>query len=182
MLGYIYQIKCNNPEVVDTYIGSTVNFKNRCYNHKHDGYDTKQHLPLYSCIYKNGGLDNWTFEILEEYTCETRHDLYKRERVYYEAYEPSLNIFRPCIDHLVSKRLCDEKYSELRRTKRQERYYSNPEKFREESREYYQKNKETKLAYDRSRRDRINFLRRESSARRKQERTQMEMEDTDVLK
>lgn len=179
MLGFIYQIKCKSPEVTDLYIGSTVNYKHRVCNHKTEGYKKKQHLPLYSCIYKNGGLDNWTFEILEEYTCETRQDLYKRERVYYEAYEPSLNIFRPFIHHLDSKRLCDEKHADKRYHARQQRYYADPEKHRAAAREYYQKNKEKILAYDRSRRDRINELRREATARRKQERLMMSMEDHD---
>ena len=180
MLGYIYQIKCNNPEVTDLYIGSTVNFNQRKCNHKTIGYKEKQHLPLYSCIYKNGGLENWTFEILEEYECETRQDLYKRERVYYEAYEPSLNIFRPFINPIDRKRVCDEKYADKRKAWRRQNYVKNADTKRQAAKDYYQHHKEERAAYDRSRRDRAYFLKRESNARRKHERELMSMEDHGV--
>jgi hypothetical protein len=182
MIGIIYEIACKDTTITDKYIGSTTRFVERVYQHKYD-LQLKQHLPLYSCISKNGGIDNWDFNILDEYECNTRQELYQRERVYYEIYEPTLNIFRPyTTSSLDSKYLCDEKYSEKRRSYRQKRYHNDPERFINYSKEYYQKNKEKKLAYDKANRDRKNELRRNATAKRKQERELMGMEDHDAGK
>ena len=180
IVGIIYEIVCKDPEVTDRYIGSSVQFEVRKSQHIHD-LPLKQHLPLYSCISKNGGIENWNFNILDEYYCNTRQELYQRERLYYEIYEPTLNLFRPYTTSVLdSKYLCDEKYPEKRRKARLQRYYKDPEKPRSYAREYYQKNKEKILAYDRSRRDTINERRREATAKRKQEREMMGMEDFDA--
>jgi hypothetical protein len=182
MIGIIYEIVCKNPEIIDRYIGSSIQYYKRIEQHIRD-LPLKQHLPLYSCISKNGGIDNWSFNILDEYKCNTRQELYQRERLYYEIYEPTLNIFRPySTSSLDSKYLCDEKYPEKRRKARLERYYKNPEKPRSYARDYYQKNKEKILAYDKANRDKKNELRREATARRKQERELMGMEDVDAGK
>ena len=180
MIGIIYEIACKDTTITDKYIGSSIQFNVRKSQHIRD-YPLKQHLPLYSCINKHGGLDNWDFNILDEYECNTRQELYQRERLYYEIYEPTLNLFRPyTTSHLDSKYLCDEKYPEKRRKARLQRYHNDPERFINYSKEYYQKNKEKKLAYDKANRDRKNELRRNATAKRKQERELMGMEDFDT--
>lgn len=180
MIGIIYEIVCKDQTITDRYIGSSIQFNKRKSQHIHD-YPLKQHLPLYKCISKHGGLDNWNFNILDEYECNTRQELYQRERLYYEIYEPTLNLFRPyTTSHLDSKYLCDQKYPEKRRKYNIQRYYKDPEKRRAATREYYQKNKEKILSNEKANRDKINERRRNATAKRKQERELMGMEDHDV--
>tara|TARA_R110000868_G_scaffold226577_1_gene479223 strand:- start:5704 stop:6252 length:549 start_codon:yes stop_codon:yes gene_type:complete len=182
MIGVIYEIVCKNEEIIDRYIGSSIQFNKRKSQYIHD-MPLKPHLPLYMCISENGGIDNWNFNILEEYECTTRQELYQRERLYYEIYEPTLNLIKPYIsDKLVCKALCDAKYPEKRRKERVIRYHKDPEKFKAAAHEYYHQNKEKKLAYDKSRRDRHNELRRESTARKRNELNLMGMEDHDAGK
>ena len=146
--GKIYKIKCN--ETGEQYFGSTTySLQSRLNNHKSKIKSKKQ------CMAKqiiNRG--NFQIELVENYSCETSHELHKRERFYIDNNE--------CINHVIPTRtqkeyrqLHKEKFNECNRIwlkeHRQERntwqnnYYKTNEDYREKSKvrasEYYEQNK-----------------------------------------
>ena len=75
--GVIYKIVCKDNYY---YYGSTTNMENRIKNHKYHS-QIYTFIPLYSHI-NTIGWDNVKFEIIEEYPCNTKIDLLKREDEY----------------------------------------------------------------------------------------------------
>ena len=150
--GKIYKIKCN--ETGEQYFGSTTgSLQLRLSCHKSKTKSKRQ------CMAKqiiNRG--NFQIELVENYSCETKQELHKRERFYIDNNE--------CINHVIPTRtqkeyreLHKEKLKELNRTyekeHRQERntwqnnYYKTNEDYREKSKvrasQYYEQNKEKVL-------------------------------------
>tara|TARA_R100000951_G_scaffold115524_1_gene123882 strand:+ start:3671 stop:4078 length:408 start_codon:yes stop_codon:yes gene_type:complete len=85
----VYKIQCkNDPSII--YIGSTKNFYSRVHNHctniRH-GKKTK----LYEQILNNGGIPNFTFEILKHYPNCDKIELRKHENDFINLLQPSLN-------------------------------------------------------------------------------------------
>lgn len=91
----VYKICCKDPEIDDTYIGSTCDFKRRTWEHKNYTNNYKRpehHFPLYKKIREKGGWDNWYVRILEEFTdCENVYQKRICERKWIELLKPSLN-------------------------------------------------------------------------------------------
>lgn len=95
MKGYIY--KLFNPNCDKFYIGSTIDFDKRVNYHKRDA--TEENRPLYKSfkyqyIRENGGIENWTFEILETREFEDRRELRLLEQFHMDIQKPTLNIIR----------------------------------------------------------------------------------------
>ena len=88
----IYKIVCDN-NMNDIYIGSTVNFQHRVYQHRYNS--KKSEIKLYQNIRKNGGFENYRMEIIEEYPCYSSIEARNRERFYYDLYHPLLNSIAP---------------------------------------------------------------------------------------
>ena len=82
--GFIYVIRCKDENITYEYVGSTCNFKGRKQDHKKicNG-DEKSYkdwnLKIYRTIRENGGWDNWDMIMIEEYPCENKRQLEKRE-------------------------------------------------------------------------------------------------------
>ena len=150
--GKIYKIKCN--ETGEQYFGSTTySLQSRLNNHKSKIKSKKQ------CMAKqiiNRG--NFQIELVENYSCETKQELHKRERFYIDNNE--------CINHVIPTRtqkeyreLHKEKLKELNRIYEKEHrpkrnayannLYKTNEDYREKSKvrasQYYEQNKEKVL-------------------------------------
>ncbi len=96
----IYKLSCLDPLINDFYIGSTTNYyvrkrvhKSNCKNPLLKAYKFK----LYTFIRENGGFDNWKFTVLDNIKCNSRLELNKIERGYYDRLKPTLNHSRPSI-------------------------------------------------------------------------------------
>jgi hypothetical protein len=86
----IYQIKSQNPNISNIYLGSTCKFNKRKFDHKRDCGDPNRrsyNLRVYEFIRKNGGMDKWDIVEIEKYPCKTKKDLCLRERYYYEKFK-----------------------------------------------------------------------------------------------
>ena len=146
--GKIYKIKCN--ETGEQYFGSTTySLQVRLNSHKSK---TKCKKPCMAKQIINRG--NFQIELVENYSCQTKQELHKRERFYIDNNE--------CINHVIPTRtpkeyrqLHKEKLKECNRTwlkeHRQERntwqnnLYKTNEDYREKTKvrasEYYEQNK-----------------------------------------
>ena len=90
----IYKIICNDVNIKDCYVGSTIDFTKRKYNHKSNCNNENSklyHYKSYNCIRENGGWDNWTMVLVEKYPCENFQELLKREKHWIETLNANLN-------------------------------------------------------------------------------------------
>ena len=94
----IYKLCCKDPLIEDIYIGSTTNMKVRKGQHKTDCNNKNikaYNQNNYQFIRENGGFDNWDMIMIEEYSCNSKTELQKKERYWFDELKPSLNSIRP---------------------------------------------------------------------------------------
>jgi hypothetical protein len=90
----IYKIQCNNKDITDVYIGSTISYRQRKTTHKQccncENHPKHNH-PKYQFIRDNGGWDNWSMIPIEEYQCETIIQARIREQYWIDNNNATLN-------------------------------------------------------------------------------------------
>jgi hypothetical protein len=129
--GLIYKICCKDASITDEYIGSTTNKNRRKQQHKsvcNNENDKSYNLRVYQFIRNNGGFDNFDLIVIEEFNCENKNQLKRRERYWIEERKPTLNKQIPT------------------RTK-QEYHEQNKERIIEHQKQHYEENKEQILEY-----------------------------------
>jgi hypothetical protein len=90
----IYRIICKDVKVKDSYIGYTTNFSQKKYAHKKNYMDENNcnhNCILYETIRKNGGWENWKFEIIVTEKCEDQNEAKKIEQIYINSLGATLN-------------------------------------------------------------------------------------------
>ena len=107
----IYKLCCKDLTIQDIYIGSTVNFRNRKYDHKkvcnNSKFPNYKHYK-YEFIRNNGGWDNWDMIQIKEVSCNNKRELEAEERKVFEELKPTLNKNNP-FTTLNEKRLQSKK-------------------------------------------------------------------------
>ena len=147
----IYKLCCKNPEIKQIYIGSTANeirkrknqHKSDCYNKNRESYN----LYVYQFIRDNGGFQNWSIIIIENYPCENKRELEKRERYYIELLNATLNSYN-------SYRTEEEKKEQLKKCTKEWKE-KNKDKNKEKTKEYQKNNKQQYKDYQKKYKDKI---------------------------
>lgn len=132
----VYRIVCNETGLC--YIGSTIEtLSRRLSKHKSDykGYlnNNKAYMTSYKVLEKN----NYEIFLIEEYPCDNRDQLHKRERYYIETIE--------CVNKVIPSRTNNEYHKEwYKNNKEWIKIYRNEnrEKINELKRLYYKLNKQ----------------------------------------
>ena len=120
---FIYKLSCGD----DCYIGSTTDINQRIRSHRfHSKTETssKFNQRIYVIMREYGGLDNFNYEVLEEYSCNTKYELELKEREYIDNIKPSMNSFIPT----RSKKEYAEIHTEDRKVYHSKWYQENKEK------------------------------------------------------
>jgi len=94
----IYKIVCNDLLVTDLYVGSTINFTKRKYQHRTiciNPVDRRHNFKIYKFIRDNGNWPNWTMVQIEEFPCANGNEARARERYWFEQLNSTLNTQRP---------------------------------------------------------------------------------------
>jgi hypothetical protein len=137
----IYKICCNDPTITDCYVGSTTDkirrkkcHKTRCNNPNDKNYNTY----VYQFIRENGGFENWSIIVVEEYSCENKNQLELQERYHIENLQATLNKYIPTRTPQEYRIQHREKISEYKK----EYYENNKNEILEYKKLYYEKNKE----------------------------------------
>jgi len=86
----IYKIICKDSNITNTYVGLTIDFKERKRQHTKNCINFKKG-KLYDFIRNNGGWDNWEMLVVENYSCLTRKEAGLREKYWYETLNANLN-------------------------------------------------------------------------------------------
>ena len=141
-MAVVYNISCLDESVKECYIGSTIDFKNRMWGHKHSCNNENSHnynQPLYQFIRENGGWGAWKMTIIDSLTTIDKNVIEKCERKYVEEQEFRLNKELPS---RTPKEYYEDNREKLLEQKRQYR-----QDHKEESKQYYQDHKESALEY-----------------------------------
>jgi DNA-binding transcriptional MocR family regulator len=156
----IYKLCCNDTAITDVYIGSTTAFSKRKYTHKSSCTRTtssQYNYYVYQFIRANGGWDNWSMILVEDYNASTKRNLELRERYWLETLKATLNKQLPtrapqeyyqeyCKENKEKIKLVRKEYDKENKEKmkltRKEFYQENKEKIKLTNKEYYQENKE----------------------------------------
>ena len=141
---FIYKLCCKDTNIKDIYIGSTASFANRKYSHRQGVTNSNHkayHLYVYEFIRENGSWDNWEIVKIENVNCETKNELFKKEREWYNKLNPSLNTQVPCRTLPEYRKDKSKEMQEFTRDWRKK----NPEKAKAIRSRYYEKNRESIL-------------------------------------
>lgn len=86
----IYTITCKDPLILHTYVGKTaMSPSQRFSNHKSMAkYSDRK---LYKIINEYGGMDNWDFNVIEEFYTIDQNFPREREKYYCDLLKPSMN-------------------------------------------------------------------------------------------
>jgi hypothetical protein len=137
--GKIYKIVCNDTNKI--YIGSTTEhyLSNRLKRHR---LDYRKHLNgkhRYITVYEILQNDNYVIELIELYPCNSKDELFMRERFYFDTID--------CINKQKPKITIEEKnervvqyklqYKEIASIKKAQRYEQNKETINEKKKEKY---------------------------------------------
>ena len=90
----IYKLCCNNPEVIDVYVGSTTDMIRRKQGHKNLS-NTNKDYNVYNFINANGGWSNWSMILVEQFSCKNSYEAKAREREYIVSLNATLNSYIP---------------------------------------------------------------------------------------
>jgi len=146
--GLIYKICCKDPLITDTYTGSTTNFIKRKQEHKCNSNNVN-HKPynyyVYRFIRENGGWDNWEMVQLEQYPCNTQHELALRERYWLELNVSTLNKCVPSRTHAESDLAWHKANVEYVKHIKKEWRKNNAEHIKQYRANYYQNVRKPKL-------------------------------------
>ena len=153
MKGIVYKIYCIDSSITEFYIGSSVNFKERKYDHKRNCNNIKRreyNYKVYKFIRNNGGFDNWDFEILLEPEVENKKELrLKYEAKYQLDLKPELNVIQEGRtpkewreDNKEELIEYQKEYRENNKEKIKQYYENNKEKISRTKKEYYEDHKE----------------------------------------
>lgn len=94
----IYKIVCKDPTITSFYIGSTTNFTKRKYCHKiccNNENNKKYNFQIYQTIRNNGGFENWSMILIEDFPCENKREAEKREQYWKDELKPDMNKKNP---------------------------------------------------------------------------------------
>lgn len=136
----IYKLCCKNPEIKDEYIGSTTNISKRKQQHKTscNNPNVKDYnYKVYQFIRENGGWENWSMVMVEDYKCENKLQACQRERYWIETLKSSLNTVIP----LRTKQEWNESNKDKIAEQKKEYQLQNKDKIAEQNKQRYLKNK-----------------------------------------
>ena len=136
--GLIYKIYCNDENITDIYIGSTVDFKDRRNNHKFRCCNEKNkeyNCKVYKFIRDNGGWSNWCMIELYKYPCNNKTELEQEE-------DRMMNELKSTLNKRRSFRTEEEKKASSKKYNIEYRD-DNRETINKKCSEYYAKNRET---------------------------------------
>ena len=119
----IYRVFCGDDE----YIGSTIRPLSERMNGHRCSFRTNG-LCSSKVIFEKHGIENVKIELIEEYPCQNREQLEKREG--------EIQRERKCVNHNIAGRTIKE-YKQDNTEKFREYYLDHAEKIREQSKQYY---------------------------------------------
>ena len=146
MIYYFYKIVCDDlPEHV--YVGSTMAYANRKYQHKGDCNNEnseKYNLKIYTTIRANGGWDNWRMVCIHQQEVDNKREAEQIEEQYRVELNGNMNThraFRSEEQKKEQKKEHNKEYYENNKEYVKEYYETNKESIAKKIKEYNEQNK-----------------------------------------
>ena len=140
----IYKLCCKDVNIKEIYVGSTCNqLRKRKNKHKSDCNNENSNIYnsyVYKFIRQNSGFENWSMIIIENYPCENKRELEKRERYFMEVLNSTLNSYKPFTTEEEKKEQVKQRY-ENNKTEIKDYQDKNKDKIKEQQKEYNEKHK-----------------------------------------
>jgi len=163
----IYRLVCKDTNIKECYIGSTTNMtkrkqahKSSCNNETSKNYNDKKYI----FIRNNGGFDNWSLIMIEEYPCENNLQAHQRERHWTEFYSAKLNMIRSFVD-AEEKKLKQKEYRQQHADKiklqKKEYYQTKTDEIKLKQKEYRQQHAEYQKDYRQQHADELRLKKKE---------------------
>jgi hypothetical protein len=118
-----YRFVCNDPEIQSSYVGQTVNFRERKHQHKIACNTTNYHTKIYQTIRDNGGFDNWRMIEIESRLVKDKREAERIETELMEKFQSDMNIRKSVRTETVDE--YNHNY-----------YQKNADKIKEQSKQY----------------------------------------------
>ena len=137
--GKIYTIRCRISD--DIYVGSTTQPLYKRYQDHKDKVFNENNKEYHRIIYQKMrelGIDNFYIELYEQYPCNSKEELNKREGEVMRLLNPTLN--KLMAGRTYKEKIAEERDDYLNRRKQQ--YKDNREKILEQQRAYRKLNKD----------------------------------------
>jgi len=150
---YFYRFVCNDPNIINTYVGSTIDLtdrktshKTRCNNPNSDFY----HLLVYTTIRENGGWTNWRMLEIEHKIVKDKTEAKQREQYWIEFYNAQMNMIKSiAFNRPEYYRQYNEQHHEKIIAYKHEYYEQHREELNAKSREYNEQHREERTEYQR---------------------------------
>ena len=133
----IYKIVCNDLKIKECYVGATTQFTKRKNGHKLNCINEKSrdyNCEVYKFIRTNGGWNNWTMVMVEQYPCKTKLESGQRERHWIETLKAELNINVPSRNE--KERRKQSGYDKMYYEKNKEQILKKQTQHKEEKKQY----------------------------------------------
>jgi hypothetical protein len=91
-----YKFICNDPTIISTYVGHTINFTDRKGKHKRTCYNETSknyNILLYKTIRENGDWDNWTMFEIERKIVASKQEALQNEQRLIDLQVEKLNMY-----------------------------------------------------------------------------------------
>ena len=163
----IYKLVSTDINIKEFYIGSTVNFRRRKTQHKHNcnnPNDKNYNTKVYQFIRDNGGWHTWTMILVEKTPCNDKIELRKIEREFMEKLCSSLNSQSAYQSKEELNEYKKEYYKTDRSKEQAKKYY---ESNKEQAKKYYESNKEKRREYQEINKEQIAEKKREYYEKKK---------------
>lgn len=149
---FFYKLCCKDLNIKDIYVGHTTNFTIRKSKHKRaccNESDRCHNYLVYKFIREHGGWDNWEMILIENDKCDGVLDARKKERLYIEEFNGTLNINIPSrtpqeyeMENAGRSKEYYEKNKEIIKIRHKSYYDNNKAQVLQRHREHYQLNKD----------------------------------------
>jgi len=159
-----YKFICNDPTIINTYVGHTINFTKRKSEHKSgclNEHGKIYNFLLYKIIRDTGGWNNWNMFEIERLIVSSKQEALQREQYWIELQVEKLNMCN-AVKHLEYDKQYNKQYQQ-----------QNKEQISLKGKEYYQQNKEQISLkfkeYREQNKEQINIKRRENYEQNKEQ-------------
>jgi len=173
---YFYRFVCNDPNISNMYVGSSIDLTKRKSHHKttcNNPNDKDHHLLVYKTIRDNGGWDNWRMLEIEHKIVKDKTEAKQCEQYWIEFYNAQMNMLKLNFNQREYSEQYNKQYYEQNKDYQREYYQEHKDQRLDYQREYYQEHKEQMSDYNREyreqHRDKNNAYQREYRKRKKQE-------------
>ena len=173
-----YKFICNDPTIISTYVGHTINFTDRKGRHKTNCLNENSksyNYLLYKIIREQGGWDNWTMFEIERKIVSSKQEALQNEQRLIDLQVEKLNVCNAVFNkkkHLENKRNFWHNNKEYINLQRKQLYELNKEQINLQRNQYYNQNKEqinlNRRQYREQNREQINLKKKELYHRKKE--------------